>query len=141
MAEIADGRKSPLRQLHGEPGGGAGEQSVGALDGLWKSESLARGLDGSGVSDFGLDGDDVTQVWVSCLWRSADGKRLGRSVHDFVMMFAAHSPTPMPKSTIGQWDMLPVTAVMQKAVPIIAATSPNKPRVELGMKTCSGLGG
>ena len=62
------------------------------------------------------------------------GKRSRETVHDLVMILAAHSPTPMPKSTIGQWERLPVTAVMQNALPTMAVTSPNKPRVESGMK-------
>jgi len=74
------------------------------------------------------------------LWRISVGERLGRTAHDFVMMVAAHNPTPMPKSTIGQWDMLPVTTVMQKAAPTIAVTSPNKPRGRLCMNTCSEVG-
>ena len=39
----------------------------------------------------------------------------------------------MPRMTIGQWDTVPVTTLMQKALPMIAVTSPNKPRFESRM--------
>ena len=48
---VADDRIPPLGQLHGQAGGGAGEQSVGALDGLRQAQTLARGTHGSRVTD------------------------------------------------------------------------------------------
>jgi len=58
-AEVADGRVPPLGQLHGEPGGFAGKQSVRALDGLRKSESLTRGAHRRRVPHLGFDRHDV----------------------------------------------------------------------------------
>ena len=52
------------------------------------------------------------------------------------MIVTAHSPTRMPKITMGQWEMVPVTTVMPNAVTMIAVTKPGKPGRELRMPCC-----
>ena len=66
-AEIADGRVSPLGQLHGQAGGRTGEQFVGTLDGLRKPQTLTRRSHGRRVPDFRLDGNNMRHGDRSCV--------------------------------------------------------------------------
>jgi hypothetical protein len=57
--ELAHSGIAPIRQLDAQTSDLAAEQSVGALDGRGRSEAIAGSRDGCGVSDFGLNLNDV----------------------------------------------------------------------------------
>ena len=63
--QIGDHRILPAGQLHDQALDFAAEEPGLALDGLGQRQTLARGPDGGGVPDLGLDDDDVGHEWFS----------------------------------------------------------------------------
>ena len=64
LAQVADDRVAPTWQLNSQTSGFGSEQLDRLMNGLWQLQAPAGGLDGHGITNLGLDLNDVRQVKV-----------------------------------------------------------------------------